>query len=192
VNDSSVEVTKDMKDLAFLKAVEDESGEKVSACYQCYKCTNSCPVLSEMDILPHRAIRYCMLGEKEKVLRSKTIWACLQCYTCSVRCPNDIHVGHVFDTLRKIAVREEKAEDDLWKFDEIFLDSIKRHGRIYEAELMLLYLLKTGQMFSYAEIMAWTKMGIPTMLKGRVGVTPHNIKDRKGFKDLFDRAQQRD
>jgi heterodisulfide reductase subunit C2 len=173
-----------MKDLAFLKTVEEESGEKVSACYQCYKCTNSCPVLSDMDILPHRVIRYSMLGEKEKVLRSRTIWACLQCYTCSVRCPNDIHVGHVFDTLRKIAVREQKTEDDLWRFDTLFLDSVKRHGRLYEIESMLLYMLKKGG------FMSSRKMGMDMVLKGRLGLTPHNIKDRKSIKAIFERIEQ--
>ena len=114
-----------MNDMSFLKEIEKESGERISACYQCYRCTNSCPVLSDMDILPHRVIRYVVLGDKEKVLASKTIWSCLQCYTCSVRCPNDIHVGHVFDTLRKVAIREKKAgSPDVWKFDELFLDSV--------------------------------------------------------------------
>jgi heterodisulfide reductase subunit C2 len=172
-----------MDDLAFLKMVEKESGEKVSACYQCYRCTNSCPVLSDMDILPHRVIRYCMLGEKEKVLRSKTIWSCLQCYTCSVRCPNDIHVGHVFDTLRKIAVREEKVEDDVWKFDELFLDSVRRHGRLYEIESMLPFVLRKKNFFAYAS------MGPKTVLKGRIGIFPHNVKDRKGIKQIFDRVE---
>ena len=173
-----------MNDGSFLKEVEKESGEKVSACYQCYRCTNSCPVLSEMDVLPHRVIRYTMLGEKERVLQSKTIWSCLQCYTCSVRCPNDIHVGHVFDTLRKIAVREQKVEDDLWKFDELFLDSVRRHGRLYELESMLLYKLRKRDFFSD------TKMGLNMILKGRMGIAPHNIKDRKGIKTIFDRVAE--
>ena len=173
-----------MDDLTFLRTVEKESGEKVSACYQCYKCTNSCPVLSDMDIVPHRVIRYCMLGEKEKVLRSKTIWACLQCYTCSVRCPNDIHVGHVFDTLRKIAVREQKTENDLWTFDKLFLDSVKSHGRLYEMESMLRYMLKKGG------FMSSRKMGMEMMLKGRLGIAPHNIKDRKAIKTMFERVAQ--
>jgi heterodisulfide reductase subunit C2 len=171
-----------MNDLSFLKEVERESGERVSACYQCYRCTNSCPVLSDMDLLPHRVVRYCMLGEKEKVLRSKTIWSCLQCYTCSVRCPNDIHVGHVFDTLRKIAVRESKVQDDLWKFDEFFLDSVRRHGRLYELESMLFFKLHKRDFFSD------TAMGAGMILKGRLGLLPHNIRDRKGIKTIFDRV----
>ncbi len=171
-----------MNDLSFLKQIERESGEKVSACYQCYRCTNSCPVLSDMDILPHRVIRYCTLGEKEKVLHSKTIWSCLQCYTCSVRCPNDIHVGHVFDTLRKIAVREAKVVDDVWTFDRLFLDSVRRHGRLHELESLLLYKLHKRDLFSD------TAMGISMMLKGRMGLLPHNIKGKRAIRDIFDRV----
>jgi heterodisulfide reductase subunit C2 len=171
-----------MNDLSFLKEIERESGEKVSACYQCYRCTNSCPVLTDMDILPHRVIRYCVLGEKEKVLHSRTIWSCLQCYTCSVRCPNDIHVGHVFDTLRKIAVREEKVQDDVWKFGDLFLKSVERHGRVHEIESVLPFVLRKENFLAYAS------MGPKTVLKGRMGLFPHNIKDKKGIKKIFERV----
>ncbi len=176
-----------MNDTSFLKEVEKESGERISACYQCYRCTNSCPVLSDMDILPHRVIRYVMLGEKEKALTSKTIWSCLQCYTCSVRCPNDIHVGHVFDTLRKVAVRENKAQNkDVWKFDELFLDSVRKHGRLYELEAVMRY--KMGKM-EVKGSMDDAKMGLDMVMKGRINILPHNIKDKKGFKEIFKRIE---
>ena len=175
-----------MNDMSFLKEVEKESGERVSACYQCYRCTNSCPVLSDMDILPHRVIRYVLLGDKEKVLTSKTIWSCLQCYTCSVRCPNDIHVGHVFDTLRKAAVREHKAQNlNVWRFDQLFLDSVRRHGRLYELEAIMRY--KMGKMEMKGAI-ADGKMGFDMVTKGRMNLMPHNIRDKKGIKEIFERV----
>jgi heterodisulfide reductase subunit C len=170
-----------MDDLTFCKEMERESAEQISACYQCYRCTTGCPALPEMDILPHRVIRYIMLGEKEKVLSSKTIWSCLQCYTCSVRCPNDIHVGHVFDTARKIAVREKKALTDVWMFDTLFLDSVRRHGRLYEMEAIMRYKLKKKDLFSD------TRMGLDMMRKGRMALLPHNIKDKKGLQRALGR-----
>lgn len=176
-----------MKDTSFLKEVEKESGERVSACYQCYKCTNGCPVLSDMDVLPHRVIRYVLLGEKEKVLRSKTIWKCLGCYTCSVRCPNDIHIGHVFDTLRKVAVREgEVRNPDEWKFDKLFLETVRKHGRIYELEAIMRF--KMGKMDVKAS-MADAKMGLDMVRKGRINIIPHNVKDKKGIKEIFRRVE---
>lgn len=176
-----------MNDLSFLNEIENKSGEKVSACYQCYKCTNGCPVAADMDIYPHRIIRHVILGNREKVLRSKSIWTCLQCVTCSVRCPNDIDIAHVFDTLRKIAVKEYKeAEKDTWKFDQYFLDSVQKHGRLYEIETMLRYKMDKKNLFED------TKMGMSMFLKGRMGILPHNIKDRKALKEMFERIKAQD
>jgi heterodisulfide reductase subunit C len=174
-----------MDDLTFLKEMEEESKERISACYQCYRCTTGCPVLPEMDVLPHRVIRYIMLGEREKVLSSKTIWSCLQCYTCSVRCPNDIHIGHVFDTARKIAVREKNVTSDLWTFDTLFLKSVRSHGRLYELEAIMRYKLKKRDLFGD------TRMGLDMMKKGRMAILPHHIKDRKGLRCAFDRLAQK-
>lgn len=173
-----------MKDLVFLNETEKASGEKVSACYQCYRCTVGCPVAVDMDMYPHRIMRYIVLGEKEKVLKSKTIWTCLQCVTCSVRCPNDIDVAHVFDTLRKISVREGMAsEKDTWLFDSLFLESVRKHGRLHEIETIMKYKLEKKDFFSD------TKMGMGMFLKGRIGILPHNIKDREGLKEIFKKTE---
>jgi heterodisulfide reductase subunit C len=168
----------------FLKEMEQKTGENIGACYQCYRCTNGCPALPEMDFSPHRLIRYVILGQREKALTSKMIWSCLQCTTCSIRCPNDIDIALVIDTLRKIAVKEGKAKDlDTWTFDRYFLDSVKKHGRLYEMETILRYKLEKKDFFGD------TKMGMSMMLKGRMGLLPHNIKDRQGMKALFEKAR---
>ena len=174
-----------MNNLEFLHETEKASGEKISICYQCYKCTNGCPVAAEMDIVPHRVIRHIILGNKEKVLTSKGIWTCLQCITCSVRCPNDIDVARVFDTLRKVAMEEKKAADtDSWKFSELFLESVEKHGRLAEMETMLRYKLEKGGLF------ADMKAGARMLLKRRMGILPHNIKDRKVFREMLVKAKQ--
>jgi heterodisulfide reductase subunit C len=90
----------------------------------------------------------------------------------------------VIDTLRKIAVKEGKAKDlDTWTFDRYFLDSVKKHGRLYEMETILRYKLEKKDFFGD------TKMGMSMMLKGRMGLLPHNIKDRQGMKALFEKAR---
>jgi len=176
-----------MDDLSFLKEMEEASGEKISSCYQCYRCTLGCPVVKEMDIYPHRVIRYIVLGEREKALASATIWTCLQCVTCSVRCPNDIDIAHVFDTLRKIAIKEHKeADEDVWKFDRYFLDSVRKHGRLHEIETVMKYKMEKKNLFEDA------KMGMGMFRKGRMGILPHNIKDRRGFKEMFARLEDKD
>lgn len=140
--------------------------------------------MTEMDVCPHRIIRFIILGEREKVLKSRTIWTCLQCATCSVRCPNDIDIAHVFDTLRKIAVKEGKeAETDAWQFDELFLDSVKKHGRLHEIEAILRYKVAKKDLFSD------TKMGMNMFMKGRMGVLPHNIKEREEVRAIFNKTR---
>ncbi|MCX8022439.1 MAG: 4Fe-4S dicluster domain-containing protein [Syntrophorhabdaceae bacterium] len=174
-----------MKDSAFLKEMEEASKEQISSCYQCYRCTIGCPVVSRMDLKPHMVIRYIILGEREKVLSSKTIWTCLQCITCSVRCPNDIDIAHVFDTARKLSIKEEMASNrDTWLFDSLFLESVKKHGRLNEIEAILKYKLAKKDLFSD------TKMGMDMFLKGRIGIMPHNIKDRKGMGRIFENLKE--
>ena len=174
-----------MNDLSFLHEMEAVSGEKISTCYQCYKCTVGCPVVTDMDVYPHRIIRHIILGDKEKVLRSKTIWTCLQCLTCSVRCPNNIDIAHVLDTLRKIAVKEHKeGERDTWRFDELFLESVGKHGRLHEIEAILKYKLEKKDLFSD------TKMGMGMLMKGRMGILPHNIRDRERLQEIMKKVRK--
>ena len=58
----------------FLNRVQGETGVNISACYQCERCTNACPVSHFMDITPHQVIRYVQLGWREELLKSSTIW----------------------------------------------------------------------------------------------------------------------
>jgi len=72
-----------------LAKVEELSGEKLYACYQCGKCSAGCPMVEEMDLLPNQVILYVMRGN-EKVLEAKTPWVCAQCYQCGTRCPREV------------------------------------------------------------------------------------------------------
>ncbi len=174
-----------MKGPSFLQDMERATGERISACYQCYRCSNSCPVVTDMDIMPHRLIRYIILGEREKVLGANTMWTCLQCLTCSMRCPNDIDVARVFNTLRSASVEAGRpAAKDLWHFDRIFLESVRRHGRLHELEAVMRYKLLKKSLFDD------TKMGLSMFTKGRMGILPHNIRDRGGLRRLFQKAER--
>ena len=169
-----------MNDLFFLNETENRSGEKISACFQCYKCTAGCPVAAEMDVQPHRIIRHIILGDKEKVLSSGAIWMCLQCTTCSVRCPNNIDIAHVFDLLRKMAIEAgQSSEKDTWNFYRYFLDSVRKHGRLHELEAIMKYKIAKKDFFSD------TRMGLGMFAKGRMGILPHNIRDRKSLREIF-------
>jgi heterodisulfide reductase subunit C len=85
-----------------------------------------------------------------------------------------------------MAVREEKVKNDVWRFNKFFLESVRRHGRLYELESMLPLVLRKDNFFAYAA------MGPKTVLKGRIGLLPHNIRDRKGMKNIFDQVAAED
>ena len=93
------------RDKDFIRRVEEISGEKLSACYQCGKCSAGCPLVSVMDILPNQAIRLAQLGAEE-VLDFKAIWLCASCLTCAARCPKGVDLARVMEALRLIRLRK--------------------------------------------------------------------------------------
>jgi heterodisulfide reductase subunit C2 len=92
----------------FVAKVEELSGQKILACYQCGKCSAGCPAVSEMDILPNQVIRYIQLGFKEELLKSKSHWVCASCLTCNARCPKGIKIAEVMEAVRQISLRKRK------------------------------------------------------------------------------------
>jgi len=93
---------------AFVAKVEELSGQKILACYQCGKCSAGCPAVSEMDILPNQVIRYVQLGLKDELLKSEACWVCASCLTCNARCPKGIKIAEVMEAVRQVLLRKRK------------------------------------------------------------------------------------
>jgi heterodisulfide reductase subunit C len=127
-----------------LRRIQGETGFNLSACYQCERCTNACPVSHYMDIKPHQVIRYIQLGWREDLLGSSTIWVCLSCEMCSTYCPNEVAVAETINHLRNMAVHSAIApkERTLAVFHQTFLEELQRSGRINELWLMKAFNLK--------------------------------------------------
>ena len=81
----------------------------IHQCYQCGKCSAGCPVAPEMDLLPHQLVRLAVLGNMDRIVKSKSIWLCLTCHTCGARCPNGIDVPALLDPVRHQVLRENIA-----------------------------------------------------------------------------------
>jgi len=115
-----------------------ETGIQVSSCYQCLRCTNSCPVSSFMDIKPHQIVRRVLLGQQESLLSCSAFWVCLSCEMCSTYCPNEIDVAALMNRLKNMVMElhREPAEPPIATFHQVFLDVLGRHGRINELQLM--------------------------------------------------------
>lgn len=86
--------------------------ENFKRCFTCGTCTASCPVAEvneEYD--PRKIIRMAILGMKDQVLGSDTIWMCSRCYTCFARCPQNVKFTEVMVVLREMAVKAGAVPD---------------------------------------------------------------------------------
>ena len=63
----------------FKKRLLELTGEDVISCFQCGKCTSSCPMTHAMDLMPNQIIRFAQLGDEETVMRSQSIYVCASC-----------------------------------------------------------------------------------------------------------------
>lgn len=171
------------RSLEFLKQVEAHSSEPIRRCYQCDRCATGCPLVSYMQHTPNELFRLIQLGAKETVLSSNAFWFCVSCYTCSVRCPNDIDIAHVMDALRELSLREgfPPALPQAQDFHELFLDCVRRSGRVSELELMARYNLKLKKPFARAAL------GWELLRKGRVELWPRRLG---ALRKIFARAKE--
>ncbi len=85
----------------------EPGGENIKVCFACGLCTASCPVADiDQRFNPRRIIRMVLLGMREEVLSSDTIWYCIQCYNCQGHCPQNVDFADIMKALRGMAVRE--------------------------------------------------------------------------------------
>lgn len=171
---------------SFVDQVIEKSGQDIRQCYQCAKCSGGCPGTFAMDYLPNQIIRMLMLGMKEEVLKSETIWVCMGCNTCTTRCIRDIDVAHVMDTLRQEAIKEGCADKGKLVniFNDAFLGTVRSNGRLYEVGLLMNFNMKSGKL---TKDMAF---GLPMALRGKAKPLPHRIKGRREIKNIFEQIKR--
>jgi heterodisulfide reductase subunit C2 len=162
------------------------SGEDASKCVQCGKCTAGCPISPEMDVQPNQVLRLIQVNDPGALLRCSTIWICASCQTCSVRCPEEIDIAKIMDSLRKLALEAKipVGEEKVVKFDEIFLDSIRKRGRVHELELVMKYNLALLQPFKDAHL------GPVMLARGKLGLLGHRIKELGKIKEIFQNSKR--
>ncbi len=168
-----------------------ECGVDVRRCYQCGKCSAGCSVhiCNGMDVSPNRVMRMIQLGMEEEVLNTKSIWACVLCSTCTARCPRDIDVPRVMDALRIMAKKRgiTKGFYNASVFHDIFMNSIIRHGRVYEAGLLVsLKLKQSGTMFADLPI------GIPAIINVafRLPKLPPKMKNQDQIRKVVENCMR--
>ena len=173
-------------DMAFCREVERRSGTPVSACFQCHKCSTGCPVGEEMDVLSSQVMRLIHLGAVQEVLESRGIWMCASCEACTTRCPMDIDIAGVMDTLRMLAVEQKVAVPDgrgeAW--NRSFLNSVRRHGRVFEVGALMAYKLRSRDLFSDVD------KGPKMLAKKKLSLRPNKSGSASEVKEIFKRAEE--
>jgi len=171
-------------DSSFLEEAKKRSGEDLSLCYQCLKCTAGCPTAPYMDIRPNNIIRMIQMGMEKEVLGSSAIWFCVSCETCGTRCPNEIDIGILMDALREMAIEEgiPPKEKNIHILHEAFVQSIKRGGRVHEATMLIDYKLRSR------DFMTDLIPGMMLFLKGKIPLFPSLIKGREEIKRIFEKC----
>lgn len=163
----------------------DHTGESLSRCYQCGKCTAGCPMSEEMDITPSRMMRMLQYDDpamEEEALRSYSVWLCLTCGTCLARCPQEIDIPGVMDFLRTESLRKgmmNPSAKNIVSFQKSFIDSLRLTGMLYEVGLVAGYKARTWKLFQDLSLVPWL------FLKGKLNLLPHRVKDRKTVKKIF-------
>ncbi|CEP66614.1 Alpha-helical ferredoxin [Moorella glycerini] len=161
--------------------VARQSGQPVSRCYQCHKCTAGCPVTMAMDLMPHQVVRFVQLGLEEELLKSKTIWQCAACRTCVSRCPNGIDIAAINDALKQRALAKgvQPALPEVAAFHQAFLASVKSKGRVHELGMMIAFKMKTGTYFQDVPL------GLKMFRRGKLRLLPEGLKNKARFRALW-------
>jgi heterodisulfide reductase subunit C2 len=178
----------------FLPRMEGETGANISACYQCERCTNACPVSHYMDIKPHQVIRHVQLGWREQLLGSTTIWVCLSCEMCSTYCPNEVSVATVISHLRNLAFHSSirPQEKLLAVFHQTFLEQLRKFGRVNELWLMEAFnrhpqILK--EKIKSGTLKEEMLLGWALWRKGRLHLIPRRSKAIQEIKEVYRRQR---
>ena len=173
---------------ALAREVKARSGASPMSCYQCTKCSSGCPVASRADLKPHEVVRLVQMDQREAVLTSRFIWECTSCQTCVTRCPQQVDIASLNDALRRMSRRASQVDrkTTVPAFNDIFLRTVRKRGRMFEAGLMASFKLRTMQLFS--------DMGkLPMMLwKGKMPLWSGKVKGRKQREELFRRVRDMD
>lgn len=178
-------------DPAWRRQIAALSGQKISACYQCEKCTSGCPVAFAMDILPHQMMRCLNLGLEDEALHGNTPWVCASCETCTTRCPNGIDIAHIMDTLRQLSRHRgtDASNRNPVFLNSEFLGSIKRHGRVHELEIVTGYTLKSEGL---GGLLRQAGMGLGMLLKGKLRLFPRRLRGVKQVRAIFREARDKE
>ncbi len=156
------------------KDILDYIEPKIYNCYQCGKCTSSCPLSDIFEYKPNQIIRLVQSGKIDAIINSNSIFLCLSCAICSSRCPQDVHIATIMNHLRNEAWKSGRFKiKSIKRFYTTFLRIVGRTGRSYEPGLLMSLNFLSGRLFNDMDLAP----GI--LIKRKIRLLPEFIKKRK-------------
>ncbi len=184
-------ITAQATDPSFTEEVKKiRGGEKVLDCIQCGVCAGSCPARFAMDHSPMQIIKMVHLGMKRPVLESSTIWICASCYSCATRCPRGIDIPAFMSGLKNMAMANNVpcAIETKPKFHKVFVEILRKYGRMHEPELQVKLINKT----SPRELFRNASLGLRLWKKGKVRLHPPKLKNGALITAIFENALKKE
>jgi len=163
--------------------------EKVQACMQCGTCSGSCANAFAMDLTPRQLWRLAQLGEKDEIFNSTTFYLCSACYYCTLRCPRGLALTDTMGALKRLAAAEgiQKYKQSS-NFYKTFMDTVRRYGRVREAEFMnrYFYSMKKNPFLP----LGFASVGMKLMKKRKIPLEVPKLFGKGRFDGLFRKVKE--
>lgn len=183
-------LTREMLDHSFAETVAPDR-EKLLTCIQCGTCTASCPTAYAMDYTPRQLWRLVQVGLRDEALHSRTFWLCTNCYSCTIRCPRGIALTETMAALKRLAIAENvkgEEKEHVSRFYRAFMETVRRHARNYEPELLLRYFFGTNPL----GLVGQAPLGLAMLRHGRLALTPKPNQAQHDVEVIFRRVLEMD
>lgn len=157
--------------------------EELPHCLQCGACSAQCPASFAMDYTPRQFVNMIHMGLWDEIFSSSNLWICLSCYACTVRCPQGANLAAAIEGLKSFVFGEKLYTRPEMKFYEVFMDAIRKNGRVNEISLFVKG-VKTS------EVLKMLGFGFKLLRKGTIKLRPEKMRNLDYISSIFKRQRE--
>ena len=114
----------------YIEQIAELSGEDVSLCYQCGKCTAGCPMAEKMDLPPSMVMRYMQAELSDELKKATSRWDCIGCLVCGSRCPKMCNPAAVMEGLRQDDMKNGTRSEEIEKLPVNFVKNAPQQALV--------------------------------------------------------------